>query len=258
MVNSPKPQHNQLLAALSPDVQHRLYPHLQLISLALHSSLYEKKSEMDYVYFPTDSIISLQYELENGSSTALSVVGNEGLIGINFFLAEGSEPTRCLVQSAGYAYRLPIRRVKEEFDRHCELMLLMLRHAQAIITQVSQNAVCIRHHTIRQQVCRWLLISVDRLSHTRLTMTHEFIGNMLGVRRESVSEAAANLQQLGAISYSRGVIEVIDKRKLEALACECYRVIKKNETDLRLNYLPQQKVFPATDAFPAHYVAQTQ
>lgn len=239
MPDSPQPRHNHLLAALSSDVQDRLFPHLELVSLTLHSSIYERKSERDYVYFPTDSIVSLQCQLENGSSTALSVVGNEGLLGINFFLREGSEPTRCLVQSAGYAYRLPRPRVREEFDHHCELMLLMLRYAQAIIVQVSQNAVCIRQHSIKHQVCRWLLISMDRLSHTRLTMTHEFIGNMLGVRRESISQAASQLQELGVISYSRGEIEVIDRPKLENLACECYQVVK-NETDLLLDYLPEQ------------------
>ncbi|MDP2127835.1 MAG: Crp/Fnr family transcriptional regulator [Pseudohongiella sp.] len=251
----PKPQHNHILAALTPDVQRRLFLHLELVPLPLRASIYDRKSELEYVYFPTDSIVSLQCQLQDGSSTALSVVGNEGLLGINFFLTEVCEPTRGLVQSPGYAYRLPRRRVREEFDRHCELMLLMLRYTQTIITQVSQSAICIRHHSIKQQLCRWLLISTDRLSHPRLKMTHEFIGVMLGVRRESISEAASNLQQLGAITYSRGLIEVVDRTKLEAMACECYFVVKK-EADLLLAYLPQHQVFPDTDAIPVHHLGQ--
>ena len=182
---------------------------------------------MRHVYFPTDSIVSLQYLMENGTSTAISVVGNEGLLGITLFLGGESTPSRSVVQSAGFAYRLPRVRVKEEFNRHGQLLLLMLRYTQALITQVSQTAVCNRHHSIDQQLCRWLLLSMDRLNHNHLTMTQEFIGNMLGVRREGVTQAALKLQQLGVISYSRGLIKVLDRPALEAHACECYAVVKK-------------------------------
>ena len=245
----PTPQQNHLLAALSPEVQTRLFPHLELVPLPLRALLYESRRPMRHVYFPTDSIVSLQYVMENGASTAISVVGNEGLLGITLFLGGESTPSRSLVQSAGYAYRLPRVRVKEEFNRHGQLLMLMLRYTQALITQVSQTAVCNRHHSIDQQLCRWLLLSMDRLSHGHLTMTQEFIANMLGVRREGVTHAASKLQQLGVISYSRGLIKVLDRPKLEALSCECYAVVKK-ETELLLNYLPQRPVIKNTDAIP--------
>lgn len=237
----PHPRHNHLLAALSPEVQGRLFPHLELAELPLRSIMYESGRVMRHVYFPTDSIISMQYLMENGASTAISVVGNEGLLGITLFMGGESTPSRSLVQSAGHAYRLPRLRVKEEFNRHGELLLLMLRYTQALITQVAQTAVCNRHHTIDQQLCRWLLLSMDRLSHNRLTMTQEFISNMLGVRRSGVTQAASKLEQLGVISYRRGLINVLDRARLESLSCECYRVVKK-ETDILLNYLPQRQV----------------
>lgn len=249
MTVKPKPQHNHLLAALLPEVQDRLFPYLELAPLPLRAVLYESRRPMRHVYFPTDSIVSLQYLMENGASTAISVVGNEGLLGITLFLGGESTPSRSLVQSAGFAYRLPRQRVKEEFNRHGQLLLLMLRYTQALITQVSQTAVCNRHHSIDQQLCRWLLLSMDRLSHNHLTMTQEFIGNMLGVRREGVTQAASKLQQLGVISYSRGLIKVLDRSKLEKLSCECYSVVKK-ETDLLLNYLPQRSVITNVDAIP--------
>jgi CRP-like cAMP-binding protein len=245
----PEPQHNHLLAALSPEVQGRLFQHLELVPLPLRALLYESRHPMRHVYFPTDSIVSLQYLMENGASTAISVVGNEGLLGITLFLGGASTPSRSVVQSAGYAYRLPRPRVKEEFNRHGQLLLLMLRYTQALITQVSQTAVCNRHHSIDQQICRWLLLSMDRLSHNHLTMTQEFIGNMLGVRREGVTHAASNLQKLGVISYSRGLIKVIDRAKLERLSCECYSVVKR-ETDLLLDYLPQRQLITNPDSIP--------
>lgn len=238
---SPHPTHNHLLAALSPAVQGRLFPHLELAELPLRALMYEAGRPMRHVYFPTDSIISMQYLMENGASTAISVVGNEGLLGITLYMGGESTPSRSLVQSAGHAYRLPRTRVKDEFDRHGELLLLMLRYTQALITQVAQTAVCNRHHTIDQQLCRWLLLSMDRLSGNRLTMTQEFISNMLGVRRSGVSNSAAKLEQLGVISYERGLITVLDRRRLEGLSCECYGVVKK-ETDLLLHYLPQRQV----------------
>lgn len=245
----PQPQHNHLLAALAPDVQSRLFPHLELVALPLRALLYELRRPMRHVYFPTDSIVSMQYLMENGTSTAISVVGNEGLLGITLFLGGESTPSRSIVQSAGYAYRLPRVRVKDEFNRHGQLLLLMLRYTQALITQVSQTAVCNRHHAIDQQLCRWLLLSMDRLSHNHLTMTQEFIANMLGVRRESVTQAATKLQQLGVISYVRGLINVLDRPKLETLSCECYSVVKK-ETALLLDYLPQCRFFANSDSIP--------
>lgn len=244
-----EPQQNQLLAALSPEVQGRLFPHLELVRMPLRALLYESGHQMRHVYFPTDSIVSLQYVLENGASTAILVVGNEGLLGISLFMGGESTPSRSLVQSAGYAYRLPRRRVKEEFNRHGQLLLLMLRYTQALITQISQTAVCNRHHTIDQQLCRWLLLSMDRLSHNHLTMTQEFIANMLGVRREGVTQAALKLQKLGVISYSRGLIKVLDRPELESMSCECYSVVKQ-ETELLLNYLPQRQVITDTDSIP--------
>lgn len=245
----PEPKQNHLLAALSPEVQSRLFPHLQLVKLPLRAVLYESGRAMRHVYFPTDSIVSLQYIMENGASTAISVVGNEGLLGITLFMGGESTPNRSLVQSAGYAYRLPRSRVKEEFNRHGQLLVLMLRYTQALLTQIGQTAVCNRHHSIDQQLCRWLLLSIDRLSHNHLTMTQEFISNMLGVRREGVTQAAFKLQQLGVISYSRGLIKVLDRPKLETLSCECYAVVKK-ETDLLLNYMPQRQIIKDAESIP--------
>ncbi|WP_299798123.1 Crp/Fnr family transcriptional regulator [Ramlibacter sp.] len=239
--SAPSPTQNHLLAALSPDVQGRLFPHLELTELPLRALMYEAGRPMQHVYFPTESIISMQYLMENGTSTAISVVGNEGLLGITLYMGGESTHSQSVVQSAGHAYRLPRSRVKEEFDRHGELLLLMLRYTQALITQVAQTAVCNRHHTIHQQLCRWLLLSMDRLSHNRLTMTQEFISNMLGVRRSGVTIAASRLEQLGVISYERGMIQVLDRPQLESLSCECYRVVKK-ETDLLLHYLPQRQI----------------
>ena len=249
MSTKPEPQQNHLLAALSPEVQGRLFPYLELVPLSLRAIMYESGRPMRHVYFPTDSIVSLQYVMENGASTAILVVGNEGLLGMSLLMGKETAPSRSLVQSAGHAYRLPRPRVKEEFNRHGQLLLLMLRYTQALITQVSQTAVCNRHHSIDQQLCRWLLLSMDRLSHGRLTMTHEFIGNMLGVRREGVTQAALKLQQLGVLTYSRGLIKVIDRNRLEALSCECYRVVKK-ETDLLLDYIPQRRKYMDNDAIP--------
>lgn len=245
----PQPQQNHLLGALSPEVQTRLFPHLELVPLPLRALLYESRSPMRHVYFPTDSIVSMQYLMESGTSTAISVVGNEGLLGITLFLGGASAPSRSLVQSAGHAYRLPRQQVKEEFNRHGQLLMLMLRYTQALITQVSQTAVCNRHHSIAQQLCRWLLLSMDRLSDGHLTMTQEFIGNMLGVRREGVTAAAINLQQQGVISYSRGLIKVLNRPKLETLSCECYRVVKR-ETDQLLDYVPQRQVIKDADTIP--------
>jgi CRP-like cAMP-binding protein len=245
----PKPQQNHLLAALNPEVQARLFPYLELVPLALRSVMYESGRPMRHVYFPTDSIVSLQYVMENGASTAILVVGNEGLLGISLLMGGEATPSRSVVQSAGYAYRLPRVRVKEEFNRHGQLLELMLRYTQALISQVAQTAVCNRHHAIDQQLCRWLLLSMDRLSHNHLTMTQEFIGNMLGVRREGVTQAALKLQHLGVISYSRGLIKVLDRAKLEKLSCECYEVVK-GQTELLLSYMPQRQLAKPAASIP--------
>jgi len=224
------PEQNYLLAALSPDERERVFPHLRLVAMPLGKVLYESGDELEYVYFPTDSIVSLLYVLESGASAEISVVGNEGLIGIALFMGGGTTPSRAIVQSAGRAYRLAGQRLKDEFHRNGGLQLLLLRYTQALITQMAQTAVCNRHHSVDQQLCRWLLLSLDRLKSSKLVMTQELIANMLGVRREGVTDAAGKLQKLGAISYSRGQITVLDRPQLEQLCCECYSVVKR-ETD---------------------------
>jgi CRP-like cAMP-binding protein len=235
------PPRNHLLAALSPEVQGRLTPYLELIPLTLGDVVYEPGDAMRYIYFPTDSIVSLLYVMENGGSAEISVVGNEGLVGVALYLGGESTPSRAVVQSAGSAYRLPRTRLKDEFNRHGELLLLMLRYTQCLITQMAQTAACNRHHTLDQQLCRWLLLSLDRLPTNSLTMTQELIANMLGVRREGVTEAAGKLQRLGVIHYSRGRITVVDRPQLEALSCECYAVVKA-ETDRILPYIAEAPV----------------
>jgi CRP-like cAMP-binding protein len=231
------PQQNHLLAALPAEVQDRLFPHLELTPLPLGKVLYESGDTLRHVYFPTDSIVSLLYVMESGASAEISVVGNEGLIGVALFMGGESTPSRAIVQSAGSAYRMLGQHLKDEFNRHSELQHLLLRYTQALITQMSQTAVCNRHHSIDQQLCRWLLLSLDRLSGSHLVMTQELIANMLGVRREGVTDAAGKLQKHGVIEYSRGQITVLDRPKLEKMSCECYAVVKK-ETDRLLPYLP--------------------
>lgn len=220
------PMQNHLLAALSPETQARIFPHLELVALPLGNVLYESGDTLRHVYFPTDSIISLLYVMENGSSAEISVVGNEGLIGVSLFMGGESTPSRAIVQSSGHAYRLSGQRIKAEFNFHGDMLLLMLRYTQSLITQMSQTAVCNRHHSIDQQLCRWLLLSLDRLPGNKLNMTQELIANMLGVRREGVTDAAGKLQKLGVIEYSRGHITVLDRPALEKLSCECYAVVK--------------------------------
>ncbi|MDB5976303.1 MAG: transcriptional regulator, Crp/Fnr family [Nevskia sp.] len=237
MPETPRPQQNHLLAALPADVLERLLPHLELVPLSLGEVLYESGDALRHVYFPTDCIVSMLYVMENGASAEISVVGNEGLIGVALFMGGETTPSRAVVQSAGHAYQLLGQRLKDEFNRHGEMLLLMLRYTQSLITQMAQTAVCNRHHSIDQQLCRWLLLSLDRLPDNHLTMTQELIANMLGVRREGVTDAAGKLQKLGVIEYSRGKITVTDRRKLEQLSCECYGVVKK-ETDRLLHYVP--------------------
>ncbi|WP_372866771.1 Crp/Fnr family transcriptional regulator [Pseudomonas sp.] len=235
---SATPQKNHLLAALPLDVQNRLQPKLELVPLPLGKVLYESGDTLSHVYFPTDSIVSLLYVMENGASAEISVVGNEGFIGVAVFMGGESTTSRAIVQSAGYAYRLPSRQFKDEVNRYSEMLHLMLRYTQALITQMAQTAVCNRHHSIDQQLCRWLLLSLDRLPTNDLVMTQELIANMLGVRREGVTEAAGKLHRSGVIEYSRGRIKVINRPMLERMSCECYAVVKK-ETDRLLPFAVQ-------------------
>jgi CRP-like cAMP-binding protein len=233
------PRQNHLLAALSQAEQERLLPKLKLVPMPLGKVLYESGDLLRNVYFPTSSIVSLLYVMEDGASAEISVVGNEGLIGIALFMGGETTPSRAIVQSAGYAYRLPGERLKEEFHRNGGMQLLLLRYTQALITQMAQTAVCNRHHSVDQQLCRWLLLSLDRLSSSELTMTQELIANMLGVRREGVTDAAGKLQKRGVIRYARGRITVLNRAKLEELCCECYAVVKK-ETDRLLPHMHEQ------------------
>jgi CRP-like cAMP-binding protein len=224
------PKQNRLLGALPGADYERLLPNLEYLPLELGWALYESGGEQGYVYFPTASIVSLLYVMEDGSSAEIAVVGNEGVVGIALFMGGESTPSRAVVQSAGYAYRLRGSVLKVEFERGGRLQVLLLRYTQALITQMAQTAVCNRHHSVEQQLCRWLLLSLDRLSSNELTMTQELIANMLGVRREGVTEAAGKLQAAGMIQYSRGKITVLDRPKLESRVCECYAVVKR-ETD---------------------------
>jgi CRP-like cAMP-binding protein len=230
MVEPRSPLENYLLASLPDDARARILPHLESVTLPLGRVIYEPGGRQRYVYFPTDAIVSLLYVMESGASAEISVVGKEGLIGIALFMGGGSTPSRAIVQSAGHGYRLLGSRLKDEFDRHGPFLIALLRYTQALITQMAQTAVCNRHHSVDQQLCRWLLLSLDRLPSNQLTMTQELIANMLGVRREGVTEAAGKLQKQGAIEYRRGRITVLDRPRLEALCCECYAVVKR-ETD---------------------------
>jgi CRP-like cAMP-binding protein len=230
MPGSYSPLQNHLLAALPAAERDRVFPHLKLIPMPLGRVLYEPGDSLPNVFFPVDSIVSLLYVMENGASAEISVVGNEGLIGIALFMGGETTPSRAVVQSAGAAYRLSGRRLKDEFHRHGMMQVLLLRYTQALITQMAQTAACNRHHSVDQQLCRWLLLSLDRLASNHLVMTHELIANMLGVRREGVTDAAGRLHKRGVIRYARGEITVLDRSQLEQLCCECYAAVKK-ETD---------------------------
>jgi len=218
---------NHLLAALPAEERERLIQHLELVRMPLGDVLYESGSELYHVYFPTTAIVSLLYVMLDGASAEIAVVGNEGIIGVALFMGGETMPNRAVVQSAGHAYRLKGQLLKQEFNRSGELQHLLLRYTQALLTQMAQTAVCNRHHSLDQQLCRWLLLSLDRLPSNELVMTQELIANMLGVRREGVTEAAGNLQKAGLIAYRRGRITVLDRAGLEARACECYAVVKK-------------------------------
>ena len=221
------PKQNHLLDALPAADYARLLPELELIAMPLGWAVYESGAHMGYLYFPTTSIVSLLYVMESGASAEIAITGNEGLVGISLFMGGESTPSRAVVQSEGHGYRLKAKILKREFALGGELQHLALRFTQALITQMAQTAVCNRHHALEQQLCRWLLLSLDRLERPELAMTQELIANMLGVRREGVTEAALNLQRLGLIRYSRGRIWVIDRPGLEKRTCECYAVVKK-------------------------------
>ena len=221
------PEQNHLLNVLPASDRERLFPKLELVPLPLGDVLYESGSRLSHIYFPTDSIVSLLYVMEDGASAEIAVVGNEGIVGVSLFMGGETTPSRAVVQSAGHAYRLKAQLLKQEFNRTGPMMHLLLRYTQALITQMAQTAVCNRHHSVDQQLCRWLLLSLDRLPSNELTMTQELIANMLGVRREGVTEAAGNLQSAGLIKYNRGRITVLDRPGLEARSCECYAVVKK-------------------------------
>ena len=229
---APAPEDNLLLGAFPVAERKRLYPHLEIVPMPLGMVLYESGDVMRHVYFPTNCIVSLLYVLADGASAEISVVGNEGMIGIALFMGGETTPSRAIVQSAGFAYRLAGQLLKDEFHRNGEVQLLLLRYTQALITQMAQTAVCNRHHSVDQQLCRWLLLSLDRLATNQLVMTQELIANMLGVRREGVTEAAGKLHELGVIRYARGRITVLDRPKLEDLCCECYAVVKKESDRL--------------------------
>ena len=218
---------NHLLAAL-PDVEaQRWLPQLERVDMPLGQVLYESGGTLSHVYFPTTAIVSLLYVMENGASAEIAVVGNEGIVGISLFMGGDSTSSRAVVQSAGLGYRLKAQIMKDDFNRAGPVLHLLLRYTQALITQMAQSAVCNRHHSLDQQLCRWLLLSLDRLQGNELVMTQELIANMLGVRREGVTEGALKLQQAGLIRYARGHISVLDRDGLEKRSCECYAVVKK-------------------------------
>jgi CRP-like cAMP-binding protein len=221
------PNQNHLLAALHAEICERIIPHLELISMPLGQVLYESGGQLQHVYFPTTSILSLHYIMESGASAEIAGVGNEGVLGISLFMGGNTTPSRATVQTAGHGYRLKGRLMMEEFNRAGPMMRLMLRYTQALMTQMSQTAVCNRHHSVEQQLCRWLLLTLDRLPSSEFTMTQELIASMLGVRRESITETAANLQRDGLIKCRRGHITVINRSGLEFNVCECYSVVKK-------------------------------
>lgn len=228
-------QQNALLGLLPKEELSRLLPNLERVTLTLGQSLCESGQQMKHVYFPLDSIVSLLCVMENGASTEIAVVGYEGVVGVSLFMGGETTPSRAIVQSAGAAYRLKGQLLKNEFYRAGPMQKILLRYTQALLTQMAQTAVCNRHHSVDQQLCRWLLLSLDRLQGDKLIMTQELIANMLGVRREGVTESAGKLQRAGLISYNRGHITVLDRPGLEKRVCECYAVVKR-EYDRLLNH----------------------
>ena len=237
MANEPESRSNQLLGALPAAEWQRWLPQLEAVEMPLGQVLYESGSTLSHVYFPTSSIVSLLYVMEDGASAEIAVVGNEGVVGISIFMGGESTTSRAVVQSAGKGWRLAAQAIKEEFNRAGPVLHLLLRYTQALITQMAQTAVCNRHHSLDQQLCRWLLLSLDRLQGSELVMTQELIANMLGVRREGVTESALKLQRAGLIRYARGRISVLDRQGLEQRSCECYAVVKKEYDRLLPNQL---------------------
>jgi len=236
--SSTDPRQNHLLDALPVSEYLRLAPHLEQVPLDLGEVLYESGTKLRYVYFPTTAIVSLLSVMKDGASAEIAIVGNEGILGIALFMGGGSTPSRGVVQSAGHAFRMKAHQFKDEFERFGPLLHLLLRYTQALITQMGQTAVCNRHHSVDQQLCRWLLLSLDRLASNELTMTQELIADMLGVRREGVTEAAGKLQKAGLVRYHRGKITVLDRPGLQKRTCECYEVVKREFDRL----LPYKKV----------------
>jgi len=218
---------NHLLAALPAEIFGRILPHLELVQMPLGQVLYDSGCQLQHVYFPATAIVSLHYVMEDGASAEIAGVGNEGMLGVALFLGGNTTPSLATVQTGGHGYRMKVRSMMEEFNRAGPMMRLMLRYTQALMTQMSQTAVCNRHHTVEQQLCRWLLLTLDRLPSNELTMTQELIAGMLGVRREGITEIAGNLQRAGLISYRRGHITALDRAGLETRTCECYAVVKK-------------------------------
>ena len=232
----PGPRQNHLLAALSVAELKRVRSKLEEVDMPLGEIVYESGRTLDHVYFPTTCIVSLLYVLESGASAEIAVVGYEGVVGVSLFMGGETTPNRAVVQSAGSAYRLPAAIIQQEFRRGGAMQHLMLRYTQSLLTQMAQTAVCNRHHSVDQQLCRWLLLSIDRLTDPEITMTQELIANMLGVRREGVTEAAGKLQKAGVISYRRGHIKVLNRPRLEEMSCECYQVVRR-ETERLLPYV---------------------
>ena len=227
MATPHNPNQNRLLAALTTAESARLIPHLELVPMPFGEVYYESGGRLPYVYFPTTSIVSVHYVMENGASAEIAGVGNEGLLGISLFMGGNSTPSRASVRAAGFGYKLKAQLLMDEFNRGGPFQRLLLRYTQALMTQAAQTAVCNRHHTLDQQLCRWLLLTLDRAPTNELIMTQELAANMLGVRREGITEAAGKLQQAGFISYRRGHIKVLDRSGLEDHACECYDVVRR-------------------------------
>ncbi|MEN9481219.1 MAG: hypothetical protein RLZZ298_2614 [Pseudomonadota bacterium] len=227
MIAPHSPSQNHLLAALPPAEFEVLAAHLELVTMRLGQMLYEPGGQLQHAYFPTTSIISLHYVMESGASAETAGVGNEGMLGVSLFMGGDTTPSSAVVQTAGHAYRLERRLLKQEFERGGLLQKLLLRYTQALLTQMAQTAVCNRHHSLEQQLCRWLLLTLDRLPSNELVMTQELVASMLGVRREGITVAAGDLQRAGYISYRRGHIAVLNRAGLEASSCECYAVVKK-------------------------------
>jgi CRP-like cAMP-binding protein len=242
MLSSNNPNQNHLLAALPTAEYEHLESHLELVSMPIGKMLYEPNEQLQFAYFPTTCIVSLHYVMESGASAETASVGNEGMVGVSLFMGGNTTSSSAVVQTAGFAYRIERRLLKQEFDHANALQKLLLRYTQALMTQMTQTSVCNRHHSIEQQLCRWLLLTLDRLSTNDLIMTQELVASMLGVRREGITEAAGNLQRAGYINYRRGHISIINRNGLEAHTCECYAIVKKEMNRLLSDKLYRQKI----------------